>query len=132
MRSAASSAPDGPAGPGTLTSCARAPSFEYDSKGGRAVTADGERTRRFVVVSTDSHVGAKSLADFEPYVDAAYRERLASLYGMSTELRLPGMMYGPADPQVNEEDPVRRAVIRLMLRWGVPEERVRECAPAYS
>ena len=96
------------------------------------MTADGERERRFVVVSTDSHVGAKSLADFEPYVEAAYRERLASLYGMSTELRLPGMMYGPADPEVNEEDPVRRAVIRLMLRWGVPEERVRECAPAYS
>jgi hypothetical protein len=43
------------------------------------VTADGEQARRFVVVSTDSHAGAKRLADFEPYVDSAFRERLASL-----------------------------------------------------
>ena len=58
------------------------------------MVAGEEQARRFVVVSTDSHAGAKRLADFEPYVEPAFRERLASLYGASTELRLPGMMYG--------------------------------------
>jgi predicted TIM-barrel fold metal-dependent hydrolase len=96
------------------------------------VAVGEDQARRFVVVSTDSHAGAKRLADFEPYVEPAFRERLASLYGASTELRLPGMMYGPVDPEVDEDDPVRRAVIRLMLRWGVPEERVYQCAPHYS
>jgi predicted TIM-barrel fold metal-dependent hydrolase len=99
---------------------------------GDVMAGEEQQTDRFVVISTDSHAGAKRLPDFEPYVEAAFHERLASLYNVNTELRLPGMMYGLENPSVDEADPVRRALIRLMLRWGVPAERVYQCAPHYS
>jgi predicted TIM-barrel fold metal-dependent hydrolase len=110
----------------------------------------------FVVISSDTHVGATTYDAFTPYFDAEYREQwsefaasagddlfaMARMASEATEKSDAGdaetaqgvgaLFAQIGSQQVDEADPIRRTFKKIMATLGVDADTVETWAPHYS
>src|SRR5271156_5944942 len=114
-------------------------------------------SKPFVVISSDTHVGASTYDAFTPYFDSEFRDEWASFAAVAGDdlfamARMAGQGSAEADApaeekqatgagalltqafsfQVDEADPIRRTFKRIMLALGVEPATVDEWAVHYS